>query len=344
MDLLLKIVGGIALVLGAGVVLVVLYFLWKFRGLLKYLGQSFPTPSTISLVADDDAAWTRKSRAAGELAELAGLGWVRGPAYTITEMPGVGVVSLHHPGLGAHGCYYDHSVAGNWVDFCADLADGTELTVGNPAQGSEMENRPGTRKALLPGTAIPEVHARLLEELAGQTLKPYRPDDFKAEFEGAYARDMAWRNAKGGTSEEEFLRIARNRPEEFTEEQLRDAFRETKKQEIERWSEETLEAFARTTTLPVAEWTRYEDRMFILRDNFHAHGFLLYLDDLLGLGAEELARYGEALDGGISLPGLLNRIAADTGHTFTKLGELADPQPTAIYGFTPAPDEAADKA
>ncbi len=344
MDLLLKIVGGIALVIGAGVLLVILWFVWKFRGMLKYLGKNFPTPSTVTLVEDGAAAWTRKARATAELAELAGLGWVRGPAWTITEMPGVGVVALHHPGTGVHGCYYDHSVAGNWVDFCADLADGTELTVGNPPQGSELESRPGTRKVMLPGTAIPEVHARLLEEIAGQALKPYRPEDFKADFEGAYARDMAWRNAKGGTSEEEFLRIARNQKQDFTDEQLRDAFRETKKQEIERWSEETLETFAKTTTLPVAEWTKYEDRMFILRDGFHAHGFLHYLNDLLELEEAELARYGEALDGGVSLPGLLNRIAADTGHTFTKIGEVATPQPTAIYGFTPAPDKADETA
>lgn len=332
MDLFLKIVGGFALGIGGLIALAVIFFIWRLRVAMKAIGHSVPTPNTVSLQEDSDAAWTRKPEATRALEVLVGLGYVRGPVYVIPEMLGVGVAALHHPDTGVHGCYYRHPIAGHWADFCATLSDGIELTVGNPPRGSEMDTRPNTRKIMLAGTPLPELHARLLQEISGQTLRVYHPENFKAEFEQAYAKDMAWRNAKGGTSEEEFRRVAANHKQEFTNEQLSDAFRETKSKEIQRWSHDIIEAFGKSTTLSVAEWKQYEGNMFILRDRFHAQGFLDYLDGILNLEESELGRYRMALDGGLSLTGLLGRISADTGHTVTKLGEVTDPQPTAIYG------------
>jgi hypothetical protein len=341
MDLFLKIVGGVVLVVGSLVVLGGLFFFWRIRVALKAIKGAIPTPSTISLTEDQDPAWTRSDAVAQALGALAALGHVRGPAYTVPEMPGVCVLSLHHPASGTYGCYYHHPTAGHWVDLVATLADGTELTVGNPPMGSEMDTRPGTRKLMLPKRSVTEAHATFLEQLAGAAVKPSRPEDFVADFQAAYAKDMAWRNAKGGTSEEEFLRVAENHGQKLTADELKEAFKQAKRQEIERWSEEIIEAFGRTTTLSVAEWKKYDDRMFILREDFHAHAFLDYLCCQIDLGNENVVRYMAALDGGVSLAGLLARIAADTGHTFTKLGEVTEPQPTAIYGILLPPESGA---
>jgi hypothetical protein len=336
MDLFLKIVGGVVVVVVGLVVLAGLFFFWRIRVALKAIKGAIPTPSAITLDEDADAAWTRQREPARALAELEGLGYVRGPAYTIVEMPGVSLVALHHPASGAHGCYYHHPAAGHWVDLCATLADGVELTVGNPPHGSEMDTRPGTRKLMRAGESVTALHALLLAEIGGQALKSHQPANFKASFEEAYAKDMTWRNAKGGTSEAEFLRVAENHGRKLSDAELKEAFKQTKRHEIERWGEEVIEAFGRTTTLSVAEWKRYEGRMFILRDSFHAQAFLDYLGSQVELAPEDVLRYMSALDGGVSLPGLLARISNDTGHTFTKLGEIAEPQPTAIYGIIPA--------
>jgi hypothetical protein len=331
MDLFLKIIGGLTL----AVVLLIalfLFFLWaKLRRIAKGIAASVPTPSTIDLTPEADSPWTGKDPAAHELAALEACGYVRGPAYTVVGLPGISLVSLHHPATGTYGCYYEHAVAGNWTDLCARFADGIELTVGNPPHGGKLDTRPGTKKILLQGKTAAELHALVLEQIAGRALKPYAPENFKAEFCAAYARDMAWRNAKDGTSEEEFLRLAADR-KNLTPGQLKEAFKITKRKELGRWSGEILGAFEKSTTLSVAEWKQYENNMVIFRDSFHPAAYLDYLTGVVTLKDGEEERYQQALDGGLSLQGLLTRIAADTGHEFVKLGEVPEPRPTAIYG------------
>ena len=272
MDALLKIVGGLALLGGGIFAAFILLVLWKLRRSLQRAGKSFPTPSTVTLTEDPAADWTHQPGPERELAELAALGYARGPAFTLPEMPGVGVVALHHPATGAHGAYCHHPAAGEWADLCATFADGTELTVGNPPQGDEMDTRPGTRKILRPRLPLAELHALLVQELAGQSLQAHRPEDFRTAFQDAYAKDMAWRNAKGGTSAEEFQRIAARHEQPLTAEQLQLAFTETKRREIDRWSDEAIAAFAASTSLPVAEWQRYET-VIHLRTPAAGHGY-----------------------------------------------------------------------
>jgi len=150
---------------------------------------------------------------------------------------------------------------------------------------------------------------------------------------------MAWRNEKEGTSEAEFLRVAANQNKEFTGDQLKEAFKETKLQELKRWSDESLEAFEKSTTLSVAEWKLYEDQMIIFRDSFHPTAYLDYLTNIVLLDDEAQAKYRQALDGGLSLQGLLKRIAADTGYEFIKLGEVELPRKVTIHGVKIPPDK-----
>src|SRR5690348_3144061 len=105
MDLFLKIVGGVVLVVGGLVVLAGIFFFWRIRVALRAIKGAIPTPSTITLAEDKEAAWVGAGEVPAALNELAALGYVRGPAYTIPEMPGVGLVALHHPGSGTYGCY-----------------------------------------------------------------------------------------------------------------------------------------------------------------------------------------------------------------------------------------------
>ena len=332
MGLFLKLLGGLTLavilLLGA-----FLFFLWwKLRGIAKGLrGGGFPTPSTIDLTLEADPKWLTKDQARQDLAALATCGYVRGAAYTVDGMIGVSVLGLHHPATGAFGCYYDHRAVGNWTDLCAHFADGLELTISNAPTGHQMDTRPNTEKIMTAGQPVAELHARLAERVAGRALKERPPDNFKAEFCAAYARDMAWRNAKEGTSEEEFRRIAASH-KGLTDEQLKAAFKETKLKELNRWNGELLAAFAKSTTLSVAQWKQYENNRVIFRDSFHPAAYLEYLTAIVTLKEGEEARYQQALDGGLSLSGLLARIAADTGHEFIKLGAVAEPKPTEIYG------------
>ncbi len=334
MSLFLKIVGGLAIAFLFVLGLFVFWVWWKLRRLAKGIKASTPTPSTIELTPDPEAEWVNKDQAKQDLAALAALGYVRGLTYSVEGMPGVGLVAFTHPDTGVMACYYDHpALEKGWFDLCVTLADGVELTISSAVAGGELDPRPGTDKIRLPNSTAAELHDRLQQRIKGQALKRHLPENFAADFCAAYARDMAWRNAKEGTSEAEFRRVAAKSGQPHTEEQLKEGFALTKRKEIEQWSDEIITAFSKTTTLPVAEWKKYEGRMFIFRETFHPVAFLAYLDDVISLTPEQAEIYQRQLDEGALNPQtLLARITADTGRQFVKLGEVSEPRPTIIYG------------
>ena len=140
-----------------------------------------------------------------------------------------------------------------------------------------MDLRPGTRKIMLPGKSSAELLAVLKNELSGKTVKRIGMEEFKAEFEAAYARDMAWRDAKGGVSQEEFDRVAKSQQMALSDDALRDGFKETKLGEIVRWSSEAIEEFAKTTTLTVAQWQEFEGKMCIFHSDLYPSAYVAYL-------------------------------------------------------------------
>jgi hypothetical protein len=338
MDIFLKILGGLALVVGLLIAAAILWFRWQVRRFAKGLGES-AAPSTIDLTVDADPAWLKTPKAQEDLAALEACGFTRGPSYTVDGMPGVSLVALHHPAASAFGAYCNHPTAGSWTDLCANFVDGVELSVSNAPMGSELDTRPDTKKIFLPGKPVRELHAKLMEQLAGRAVKDVPLTSFKAEFVNAYAKDMAWRSSKEGTSEAEFLRIAANHKKTFTEEQLKEAFKETKRQEIQNWSDEAIEVFEKTTKLSVSEWKKFEGQMIILRPSFHPHAYLEYLGYSVTLEDEREDQYRQALDGGLSLEGLLARVAKDTGCEFVPLGEVEQPIKVQVYGVKTPPDE-----
>ena len=337
MDLFLKTLGVIALTIIVLVAGIILLYWRKLRRIAKGVGRAFPTPSTIDLNLDSDPTWLEHGDARRDLATLESCGYVRGPAYIVEGMFGVGLASLHHPATGAFGCYYRHRTAGHWTDLCVDFADGLELTICNAPKGQQLDTRENTEKVFLRGETPAALHERLLERIAGRTVKPRAPEDFKTAFIATYAKDMAWRNAKGGISPEEFGRIAAGH-KNLTDEQRTEAFKESKLRELRRWSEEGIRAFAQSTTLSVAEWKRYEHRMVIFHESFHPRAYLEYLTNNVALGDEVVSRFRQALDAGLSLRELLERIAAETGHEFIRLGAVDQPMKVDIYGIKFRPE------
>lgn len=329
MSLFLKIVGGLALAFVFAIGLFLFYIWRKLRGIAKEMRSGSPTPSTISLKPEPTAEWVNTDQARRDIAALEGLGYVRGLAYTVEGMPGVSVLGFSHPN-GTFACYYEHPQVDGWIDLCARFADGFELTATSAPTGGQLDNCPGTEKIRLPRKPAAELHARFQERIAGQALRHCQPEDFVAEFCGAYARYMAWRNGKEGTSEEEFRRIATDNGKTFTEEQLKMAFMVTKRKEINQWSEEIIEAFSKQTTLPVSEWKKHEGRMIIFRESFHPTAYLSYLAETASLPCSADS-YEAELDRGLGLRDLLAKISADTGQKFVRLGEVDQPKKTEIY-------------
>jgi hypothetical protein len=335
MDLFLKIVGVLALVVAVGVVGFGLFLWWGWRQMVRNIA---PTPSTIDLLPDAEAKWLKTEAVQHDLAACEALGYACGPAYTVEGIAGVGLVGLTHPESGASVVLYTHPVAGNWADLCLYFTDGFELTVTSAPMGEQMDSRPNTEKIYRKGAPLAELHALLVERGAGRgEVDRFTPENFRERYIADYARTMAWRNAKDGTSEEEFMRVAAGHKRDLTPEQLREAFMETKLGELRTRSEEALETFEKSTTLSVAEWKKYEHLMIVYRANLHPEAYLNYLRMHVDVPEAEVARYRDALGGGLSLKGLMERMAADTRYGFVRLGEVKEPAPFEIYGLTLPP-------
>lgn len=333
MGLFLKVLGAVALAVILLIAGFIFLFWWKLRAIAKGLASA--TPSTLSLTPETDPAWQKKGAVRRDLAALEACGYVVGTPYTIEGMPGVSLVALHHPATGIYGSYYDHVAVGNFTDLCADFADGLELTIGSAPQGQQLDTRPNTEKIFKPGASAAELHAAIAARVAGHALKEVPAEKFVDHFVATYAKDMAWRNGKGGLSQEEFNRIAADHGKSLTSDQLKEAFRQSKLQEIQRLSGEALTEFQKVTTLSVSEWKRYEEHMVVLSDDFHPPAYLDYLEDTLSFEGEVREKCAAAMSDQTTASELLALVTANGGGEWVRLGEVELPMKLAIYGAKP---------
>ncbi len=336
MDLFLRIAGILALVVVLGLAALVAFFWWHWRRIKRTLGAGLP-PLEIALVPDTAPEWTGRAPFAAVIADFQSLGFAPVGPFEVEGLAGMHLLGFCHRGTGVFGGCFNHPATGCFVDVCATLADGLELTVTNAPAGGEMDTRPGTEKVFLAGRPLAELHAALLEKIAGRPVQPCPPERFQDEFVAAYARDMAWRTNRLGVSEAEFRRVAANGKNPCSEAQLAAAFRETKLQELRQWAAAAEEEFARTGSLSVARWQQFEDARLVYRHDFHPAAYLEYVAESVELPDATKAALQAELDSGSPLDGLLDKVAAATGRRFVPLGSVERPVRCTLYGIESAP-------
>ncbi len=336
MDLLLRIVGILALAVVLGLAALVAFLWWHWRRIKRALGAGLP-PLQIALVPDPAPDWTGRAPFAAVIDEFRALGFTSVGPFEIEGIAGARLLGFCHPGSGIFGGCYNHPAAGCFVDVCATLEDGLELTVTNAPAGGEMDTRPGTEKVFRAGQPLAALHAALLEKIAGRAVRPCPTERFQEEFVAAYARDMEWRTNRLGISEAEFRRVAANQKKPCTEEQLIAAFRETKLQELRQWTEEAAEEFARTASLSVSRWKEFEDALLIYRDDFHPTAYLEYLAESVELPCPARAALHAELEAGTPVDRLREKVADATGRRLVPLGSVARPVRCTLYGIEPDP-------
>lgn len=332
MDLLLKVLGVLALVLLGLLLLVLGLVCWKWKLLKLALRSTRGIPSTISLIEDPDPKWLQKPIVQQAQSDLTTRGFERAGPFLIEGLPGCRVVGFTHPSRDIRVCVYEHDVIGNWIDICATLLDGTELTIGSAKQGSEMDTRPGTEKVLLPGKAVGELFVEFDRRVADRGVKPGSGASFQDDFVADYARDMAWRNNQAGISWKEFQRVAERDGKKYSPELLKEAFKETKLGELRRWESECVAELEKTSSIPVSQWREYEGHMVLFRDDFHPEAYVDYLSDTIELSDEALKRHKQAAKEGVGVKQLLEHIASEAGAPCTRLGEVTAPIRAEIYG------------
>lgn len=336
MDTLIRVLGwlAVATIVSMGVLFLLLAWFWRrVKAAAAAAGDGkFPVPAQITLREDTDPRWAEKAEPKAALAALATAGFQRAGAFNIEEMPGLRLIGLVHPATGVMAVCYEHPQAGHWVDLCAYFEEGLELTLSNAPQGETADTRPGTEKIFIKGTTA-ELLARLSERIEGRALRRIEVAQFAADVQAAYGRDVTWRNARLGVSREEFVRQAAKHPAKLTEEQIEQGFTETKLQEMRRWVDEALEAFAKTTTLSVAEWKKHEGRMVIFNENFNVGAYLDYLHEGGHVPEAKLEGFREKTKTGWSAREMLDEIGQETATVVERLGAVEHPLRLEIYSI-----------
>ncbi|MEE9425906.1 MAG: hypothetical protein V3V18_13175 [Methylococcales bacterium] len=287
--IILQILGGIVLFTAILALTVYFYFKYKFGKLLDLNPSHNYSPLRVHLNEDLCPEWLEDKKIKKRISEIENLGFRVGKSFNIPEMDGVQLLSLiKEPSVAV---LYNHKIVGNWVDFFAIGEDGHEYTVTNAPLGDGLIKRPDASKIFLKNVSIAEMTRKFWEQTDGRILTAIKKDDFRSAFEIAYAKDIQWKNRKGGISFQEFLSIEKDTPGNYSDKKIKQAFIDSKLQEIEQWHEAVIEQYIEQNNLDYFE----EGNPVIVPDRFDTESYLQYLreQELIGdhINLDKLTEY-----------------------------------------------------
>ena len=328
--MILKIIGIIALIFLALVALIILIIIWKWKSVKQILASFKGTPSEITLSLDSSPEWLSDKKVQKNHKELVSLGFDSGSAYTIDEMPGVYLQSYCKEKI-MTACLYKHDLAGVFIDICAYLDGGKELTITNAPQGEQIGTRPETEKIFIKDASPSHLFEKAVETIAGQKCREVSNDSFAKDFQDAYKKDIEWKAAQGGISEEEIRRIAESEGKNYNEDTIQETIKEMKLSEIRQWETQCIESFERTSSLSLKEWKRFEYNMMIFKEGFHRGAYIEYISESIDVDEDELKEFVKEDLASIDEEELL-RICETNRVKLTKLGIAEKPIAATIFG------------
>jgi hypothetical protein len=331
--------GAILLILAALLALAL-----KVRGALRQVKASLgqfstafqPQPATIHLNGPTTVAWARPTQAHALADPLAGLGYHDAGQFTVEEVQGLHVWPFVNPSESAYAVVYEHPSGLVWIDFVTRYEDGTSLTTSNTDQGADLDHQPGHDKDYAGGLSTAELHRRHLATRPQRPMARVSAEDFASTFEAAYAREMAWRNSRGGPTEREIRAIAERSGMAMSDEEIEETRKMMAEQAMEGLDEALRERFTATTDMRARQWEDARDSLVFVHDRLTPE----MLDDRvrgwLWDGDED-----DEGDGG-SLPtvpdGMPPRMAFAKFNAalpqekrFVKVGEVDQPVPADVY-------------
>jgi len=256
-------------------------------------------------------------------------------SYGIPELNGFKLTALHHTEPGISGALYEAPGDVTVLDLCADTIDGTEITVSNAPNCDQFRNRPECRKISTDSQSVPEMLARLREEIGGRALIPMHESEFADSVRETYRRDTAWKVAQGGISEAEVLATLEKFGESLDESEKQEMIASCKAKELSEWAEEALASFERESDLPVREWRRYSSRLLVFACDLHRSGYAHYLSEFFVLDDEPGEALRRAAIDGAEPKSLLHQAhaAANESAPLVRLGEVLKPRFFEVYGI-----------
>jgi hypothetical protein len=256
---------------------------------------------------------------------LTGAGFVSAGSYEVEEMPGLLMEGLVHPQQRVVAAVYEHPQVGVFLDLVSRNTEGHGWTFSNCPQDDHLA-QPEWKTSVRDKAASPsQLLERLLEARRGDPWE-VAPSDFAEFFRQAYAKEMDWRNARGGPSEEEVLAVARADGTDPDAETLALTKQALQAQAMRGLDVAFREAWERGGGTPEAMLFFVHDRM--------PRDYLIEQVSLYCSATEEDWPPGQprstfsAVNDGL-----------DEGGRFVRLGEVGDPLPADVYRAPDGMDE-----
>jgi len=328
--LILKIVGVIALLVVAVVVIAVI---WFWRAVRRAAATQGCPPARISLEPEEHPVWRNEGRVMGYAAELRSAGFEEIGVFTIPELGAMHVLAFVHLAERFYACIYDHSQGAPWFDIYGEFADQTELTGSNTAVGDTLDKRPGDTKLSMPNQSVKTIFNALLEHPRAAGRLTVTREGFADTFKRQYARGMNWRMSKGGVSREEIRRQAQQDNRSFTDEQLEEAYKELRASYVEQLQKGCIAQYLDEAKLPIIEWEQIQHRTLAVPETLTLEEIVALFETTAGLDEEQRhaltkieAAYGE---NGLDL--LKRIIAGNVGALGLKeIAQISEPVRAAI--------------
>lgn len=302
----LQIVGGIVVAIVLIIAAIYAFLRFKFGRMLQ-AAELTSEPLQIHLNEDFAPDWRDQGDAAEYLRELKSLGFETGKAYFIVEMEGVCIQSLFKPPYVASIC--THPAAGDWVDVSFVAATGEkEIDVTNAPMGETINSRPETQKIYLKAARAPQLFETLREVVGDAEGKLINDSNYRDFFEDAYRKDMVWRCSRGGLTFAEFAATAAAGEEKYSEQQIREAYVETKLEELHVWHEAALERIVELDEAALESLGEKADCLFLLPKNGNVEAYIHYIEGIGVIDSKQADALVRTFAGQSDLPMVAKRI------------------------------------
>ncbi len=286
MGTLFQVLGIIFLIIVVVVVLAIFLIRRKLKAIAKNLAGFASQPSEIHLVEEVSPTWMEEPGVHSIMKELNHLGFTRGRAYGIEEMPQVRLCSFFRDGPAPVCALYEHEQAGNWVDLGVKYQDGTDITVTNAPTGEDLDARPNSKKVFIKDASLAALCRELERRLEPKATIAIDDANFRQTFEDAYREDMEWRNKRGGITEEEVRRIAEKEDGKYDDLDIAEAMIQIKSGELFQLHEDCIENFIRQNPGLAEEDENDGENLFVVSDQLDAASYVGYLGTYLDLSDE----------------------------------------------------------
>lgn len=334
MSTILQIFGGIFLLILLCVVLAIFLLRRKLIELAQSeaAGAAAGVPPEITLIRLNSVEPEIRERMNLFINELRGFGFHPESMYRIKEMSGITMASMIKPDQNVYAVIYDKPGFGSWLDICGKYEDKTDLTVGNPPKGGEMDSMPGREKYFLPGQTAGDLWKKFNESITGSFVE-LPLGGFKEMFERSWAEEMEWRLSRDGATVEEIRRVAADMDGEYTDEMIEVTAKAFGRKTSLALKEMCLKQYLKDSAMSAIDWEKIKETVFVIHEKMSPKDTAEILTDSLDIPDEKKDRI-EALAndgyGGIELAKKVMLLFA-VNEYFKIIGEVDRPVKAYIF-------------